>query len=181
MNFIKKIPVLGLIFQKSLKVHNEAIHSFLISWIIINLPIILNLLKDINQEIFKLPFKITDVIVYSISFIAPFVFCYKSQETRQKVFHNPKDACWGLCFLIILVSLLSFYYTLDESHLSKISCIVIAILYIFSTVLWYFSILTSIDEERFEEKVDNVTATIKQDEETFVEAFDGEIKKDDNN
>ncbi len=179
MNFIKKIPVLGLIFQKSIKVHNEAIHSFLISWIIVNLPIILNFLKDLNQETYKLPFKITDVIVYSISFIAPFVFCYKSQETRQKVFQDPKDACWGLCFLIILVSLLSFYYTLDENKLTKTSCIIIAILYVFSTILWYFSILTSIDEEKFDEKVGEVTSTIKQDEKTFVEAFNGEVEKDD--
>lgn len=178
-NFIRHIPLFGIIFQKKLRIHKEAFTIFFISWIIINIPLLLNLLKNINDKKENLvPWTITDIIVYSISFLAPFVFCYKKQKSEPSVFQDSKEACCGLCILILSVSLLSFYFTFPAEGLRQISKIIIGILYFISLFLWYFSILTSIDEDRIEENIEDANSTIKHTEQNFVEQFNESIEKE---
>ena len=178
MSFLKKIPLIGWIAQKDWRTHKEALNIFLISWFITSLPIWLKLLKNINNKTEDLfPATITDVIVYAISFLAPFVFCYK-REKNSGVFRNSKEACWGLCVLIFSVSLLSFYFTLPQSDLRIISKIIIGLLYIVALVLWYFSILTSIDEDTIEENFKEADCSIKKEEQNFIESFNATVNKE---
>ena len=168
MNFLKKIPLIGWIAQKDWHTHKEALNIFLISWFITSLPILLKLLKNINNKTEDLfPATITDVIVYAISFLAP-----------SGVFRNSKEACWGLCVLIFAVSLLSFYFTLPQSDLRIISKIIIGLLYIVALVLWYFSILTSIDEDTIEENFKEADCSIKKEEQNFIESFNATVNKE---
>jgi len=178
-NFIKRIPLVGIIVQKDRKFHREAFAIFSISWIIINIPLLLNLLKNINDKKESLiPWTITDIIVYSISFLAPFVFCYKKQKSEPSVFQDSKEACFGLCILILSVSLLSFYFTFPATELRQISKIIIGALYFISLFLWYFSILTSISDDRVEENIEDANLTIKTTEKNFVKEFNESIKEE---
>ena len=178
-SIIKHIPLVGIIFQKKWKLHKEAFTIFFISWVIINIPLVLNLLKNINDKKESIvPWTITDIIVYSISFLAPFVFCYKKQKSAPSVFQDSKEACWGLCILVLSVSLLSFYFTFPATELRQISKLIIGGLYIISLFLWYFSILTSIDEDRIEENIEDANLTIKHNEQQFVEEFNESIKEE---
>ncbi len=178
-NFVRHIPLVGIIFQKRWKIHKEAFTIFSISWIIVNIPLLLNLLKNINdkKESF-IPWTITDIIVYSISFLAPFVFCYKKQKSDPSVFQDSKEACCGLCILVLCVSLLSFYFTFPAEDLRLISKIIIGILYFISLFLWYLSILTSIDEDRIIENIEDANSTIRNTEQRFVEQFNESIAEE---
>lgn len=178
INCIKHIPLVGAIFQKTWNIHKEALAIFFISWLIVNIPLLLKFLINLNDGIIIFPCNITDIIVYSISFLAPFVFCYKKTKNSSNMFRDSKEAYLGVLILIVVISMLSTYYTISPDKLAVISEQIICVLYFISMFLWYFSILMTISNDKLEENAENANLAIRYKEQQFVEEFNESIKEE---
>lgn len=174
---MKNIPVFGQLFVHKWENHKRALGTIFISWVIINIPILLKFLKDINENRFRWPFSESDVIVYSISFLAPFVFCSKIKK-ENGLFNIRRDTYWVSFYLIVLIAILSFYFSQDT--FSNISKIIIWICYILSFSLWYIYILLSEQEEHLYQQAENAIESNQNQEQNFSRNFDNLISIENN-
>lgn len=157
MNFFKKFPIVGILFQCKGAHFCEALKESIFVWIISTLPLIFSIFGEMifgsplsevetYSSIFKAALlsnlKAGEVFIYTTAFLAPVAYTLYTYNRTGKKFGE----FWIYVLLIILIiagsSFIFGYYRSGETPRDPVFFLKLgAGIYTLSLVLWFFSLI----------------------------------------